>query len=266
MFSFWGFQIPGIVRLIFPNRARKASRCLLWAFYVTHKSFCGGPSQRVTQQVWKSILKIVKARVDFVKKWSLRARQLQADEDALHAGRPDYLSHVLKGKRLLLLREVMESAGCPGKGLVDDVSKGFRISGWMPAGNTDPKVRRPSMSLETLKVLSKGINSASLKKLTRRQDVELETVTWAETESELAAGWVWKAAADNSCVFIATRFGIRQGPKIRLIDDCTCCGLNGTTGLRERFDLHTIDKIGRFCLRAWFRCRPCISVWQDLRS
>ena len=186
---------------------------------------------------------LAKTRVDFVKKWSLRARQLQADEDALHAGMPDYLSHVLKGKRLLLLREMMESAGCPDKGLVDDISKGFRISGWMPAtGNTDPKVRRPSMSLETLKVLSKGINSASLKKLTRRQDAELETVTWTETESEIAAGWVWKAAADNSCVFIATRFGIRQGPKIRLIDDCTCCGLNGTTGLRERFDLHTIDK------------------------
>ena len=40
------------------------------------------------------------------------------------------------------------------------------------------------------------------------------------------------------------RFGIRQGGKVRLIDDCTISCLNLGVGLRERFELHTIDKLG----------------------
>ena len=39
------------------------------------------------------------------------------------------------------------------------------------------------------------------------------------------------------------RFGIVQNGKVRLIDDCTICCLNLTVGLRERFELHTIDKL-----------------------
>ena len=41
--------------------------------------------------------------------------------------------------------------------------------------------------------------------------------------------------------FVGKRIGIRQGPKIRVIDDCTCCGLNLTVGLHEKFKLHSVD-------------------------
>ena len=37
------------------------------------------------------------------------------------------------------------------------------------------------------------------------------------------------------------RFGIKQGAKVRVIDDCTCCGLNLTVGLHEKFRLHSVD-------------------------
>ena len=35
-----------------------------------------------------------------------------------------------------------------------------------------------------------------------------------------------------------------------MIDDCTINGLNGTIGLRERFDLHTIDKLSAMAVHA----------------
>ena len=38
-------------------------------------------------------------------------------------------------------------------------------------------------------------------------------------------------------------FGIRQGEKTRVIDDCTVCGLNLTVGTKEKFSLHTIDQL-----------------------
>ncbi|CAE7300217.1 kptA [Symbiodinium sp. KB8] len=47
------------------------------------------------------------------------------------------------------------------------------------------------------------------------------------------------------------RFGIVQGDKIRVIDDCTICGLNSTIGLQERFELHTIDKFASFVAHAF---------------
>lgn len=42
---------------------------------------------------------------------------------------------------------------------------------------------------------------------------------------------------------MAHRFGLKQGAKIRVIDNCSCCGLNGSVGLREKFKLHTVDQL-----------------------
>ena len=80
-------------------------------------------------------------RIDFVKKWSNRAKELQGAEDALHAEMPEYLAQVLQGKRLLLFKEMMAAAGCTDELLFRDIVSGFRISGWMPVtGNTTAKV------------------------------------------------------------------------------------------------------------------------------
>ena len=42
---------------------------------------------------------------------------------------------------------------------------------------------------------------------------------------------------------MARRFGIKQGQKTRVIDDCTVSGLNLTVGTREKFTLHSIDQM-----------------------
>ena len=41
----------------------------------------------------------------------------------------------------------------------------------------------------------------------------------------------------------ARRFGISQHGKIRVIDDCSCCGLNAAVGTVERFVVHAIDRM-----------------------
>ena len=196
---------------------------------------------------------LAKLRIDFVKKWTHRAKELQLDDNKLHNSLPPYLRQVLSGKRLLLLGEMMEEAKCPDISLVQDIRQGFRISGWMPlSGNSRPKVKRPAMSMDTLQILSKGLNKSVLDRLGNRQDPELESAAWQETRKELAAGWTWLANdADISGLLIALRFALRQGPtKIRLIDDCTINGLNNTIGLRECFELHTIDKLAAMAVRA----------------
>ena len=155
-----------------------------------------------------------------------------------------YAARVLQGKRLLLFGEILDSFDYPDKNLVRDMSRNFPLSGWMPKSNVFPAgTRPPSFSVATLKKLALGLNRATLKSLDQRQEEELERGAWQETLNRLSQGWLWEAneADINKCT-VAKRFGMHQGPKIRVIDDCSCCGLN-RSGLREKFRLHSVDQL-----------------------
>ena len=67
--------------------------------------------------------------------------------------------------------------------------------------------------------------------------------TWAETVEEENKGWIWfdETSDSDRCLFIGRRFGIHQSNKTRVIDDCSCCGLNWTVGLHEKCRLQSID-------------------------
>ena len=98
------------------------------------------------------------------------------------------------------------------------------------------------MSVSTLKKMSRAFNDSSVASLSKRQDDELEAATWSETESEITKGWVFLDESGSlEGKYVGKRFGIKQGQKIRVIDDCTCCGLNLTVGLHEKFKLHSVD-------------------------
>ena len=101
-------------------------------------------------------------------------------------------------------------------------------------------------------MLSAGLNRSTLEHLSSRQDPELESSAWAETQKEINAGWSWLANDhDTHGLLIALRFALRQGPaEIRLIDDCAINGFTGTIGLCERFEIHTIDKLSAMAVRA----------------
>ena len=165
---------------------------------------------------------LAKLRVEFVRKWSGRAKELEESERELHATFPPHLKQVLSGKRLLLFRELVEASRCPDTGLVDDICNGFKLSGWLPdSGNFSRRLKSPEYDLDCLKKISSGL-SAAVKNF--RQDAELESACWEETKKELEQGWVWVDSDPPD------RFGVQQGPKVRVIDDCSVGGLNKTIG------------------------------------
>ena len=85
---------------------------------------------------------------------------------------------------------------------------------------------------------------AALKSMEKRQDEELERGTWEETMSELEHGWIFEDTSGSLVgEVIAKRFGLRQGEKLRVIDDCSIAGLDFSVGLSEKFQLHTIDQL-----------------------
>ena len=188
---------------------------------------------------------LAKKRVDAVAHWTARAKALQPKEDELHKRSPEHLKSILSGKRLLLLRELMDAAGRDDPELVPEICRGFDLSGWQNvSGHFPPRVRRPEMSVETLRTLSAGLNQAVQDKMQRQQESELEAQTWAETEKELSAGWVWRDASDSwTDKVVGYRFGITQGAKVRVIDDVSICKLNSTVGLKEKYILRTVDEL-----------------------
>ena len=99
------------------------------------------------------------------------------------------------------------------------------------------------MALSTLKGLAKALNTATFRNMDVRQDSDLEAATWDETDEEVKKGWIWfdEGEHDGSQKFVGRRFGIKQSNKIRVIDDCSCCGQNWTVGLHEKFQLQSID-------------------------
>ena len=186
---------------------------------------------------------LAKKRAQFMKRWTERAKQLSAEEERLRAQMPEHVRQVVGRKRLVLMGEILEDLGYPDDKLVSDIAAGFRLSGYMTKSNVfRAKSKRPPLSMETLKKLGRSFNTKNFASLDKRQETELEEATWSETQTELEKGWIFlDKEGETDGKFVGKRFGIHQGSKIRVIDDCTCCGLNLTVGLHEKFKLHSVD-------------------------
>ena len=197
---------------------------------------------------------LAKKRVQYMKKWTARAKELAVQEQQLRDKMPEHVRDVVGQKRLLLMGEMLEELGYPDDKLTSDIASGFRLSGYMTKSNVfRARSKRPAMTMETLRKLGKSFNSKNLAALGKRQDPELEESTWKETQVELEKGWVFlDESNDTGGKFVGRRFGIKQGSKIRVIDDCTCCGLNLTVGLHEKFKLRCeflFEKLFLICTR-----------------
>ena len=186
---------------------------------------------------------LAKKRVEYLKKWTARAKETAAQEEELRKTMPDHVRQVLGPKRLVLFAEMLKELNYPDEKLVEDIAAGFRLSGYMTRSNVfRAKSKRPTMTVETLRKLGRTFNANSIESFSRRQEQELEEATWKETEAELTKGWIFlDKEGSTEGKYLGRRFGIKQGAKVRVIDDCTCCGLNLTVGLHEKFRLHSVD-------------------------
>ena len=199
------------------------------------------------------------SRIAFFKKWLNRAKELEADEARLRINLGDHVKQVLKGKRLLVFKEMLEELGFPDKHLVQDIISGFRLSGWMRDSQVFTSLPRPpKMTLATLLKSSLGLQHAVLRKVSEADDPEIQRATWEETQAECARQWIWEdTSEDMRDKIIAHRFGIRQNEKVRVIDNFKQCGLTDACGLPEKFTLHGVDYIAASLIRALVLQRGC---------
>ena len=185
-------------------------------------------------------------RATFFKKWLTRAMELKNDEAALHASMPKHLQKNLAGKKLLVLKEILTDLGYPDSEVVEDVIKGFSLTGWAPkTGVFHKSVRKPDFTVDQLMKMSPGLNAAVTKSLAGEGPSEHDEYVWRETLQEVERGWLVEAGHDPmEC--IAKRFPLPQKSKVRLIDDFTICGINATYGLTEKLRVQSVDELCAF--------------------
>ena len=106
--------------------------------------------------------------------------------------------------------------------------------------------RPPSLTVEALQSLSKGINERVKAKVMASSDAELAASTWSETQKELEEGWMEIDKDGGREAAWAMRFGLQQRDKVRVIDDFSIAGVNGTVGLHERLKILALTT-----LRCW---------------
>ena len=69
----------------------------------------------VANRDWPVTDLISRARIDFLTYWMKRAQELEHAEKTLHLSMPEYLQQVLRGKRILLMGEMLERLGFEDK-------------------------------------------------------------------------------------------------------------------------------------------------------
>ena len=187
---------------------------------------------------------IYKHRIEFVKFWTNRLRDLREKDGQFLGQAPKHLTKILQGKRLAFWQDMIDHYEYPDKELVKDVINGFPVTGWLPDSQVFPKdFKPPSMDVSTLQSVSRGINERVKSKVLASSASDLSAATWEVTERELHEGRVEIDNGDGKCAAWVMRFGLQQREKVRVNDDFSVAGVNHTTGSQEKLKILGIDDI-----------------------
>ena len=158
------------------------------------------------------------------------ATDLQAREDADHAGFAPYLQHILQGKRIRLFECLLQGLQYPDQSLPQDIRRGFQLTGWLPDTKTRPsKVIPPAMHRDEVWSHRIQNNSAVWALCKSSGDDSLDAALWQQTLEECRAGWAVLETGHTqapACCILGRRFAVKQGNKIRPIDDLSVSLVN----------------------------------------
>ena len=199
---------------------------------------------------------IALSRATFVKRWTERAIALEADEARLKSSMDHSVAKATTCKRILLFREILEELCYPDVGVVDELQQGVDLTGRVPVTGMLPGKFTPALlSDEALALRSSLTRARDENSACSSGDAEIDLGVWSQTQEEVAAGWLDGPISPGDVhpsEPISRRFGIRQGSKIRPIDDFSASGVNAAAAACEAPMLHTVDVLAAL-LSEWFQ-------------
>ena len=195
-------------------------------------------------------------QLSLLKKW---AKQSELDEKALHKGLAPDAEKILANKSLLVFEKVLSMISHRDTGLGKRMGVGFQLSGVLEPTNEFakriPKNKNPVSKVDLLKASSwsRHVIAATVGP---SGDDEMDQEIFRITQEEREKGWLKGPASVeyldqkfNASWLAARRFGVRQGDKVRPIDDFSAHGQNSTVVVDETIPLGGVDAI--LCLAKW---------------
>ncbi|CAE7041545.1 unnamed protein product [Symbiodinium sp. CCMP2592] len=175
----------------------------------------------------KDVATLGRERTEMLKKWLARAEELETAESQLKGSFSSHRRQVLCNKRLLLMKEMLDSVGHEDEDLISDLSNGFDLTGD--------------------EIVDQGVLAATEKELTK-----------GFIEGPVSASDI----PDDGTV--THRFGVIQGeteegPKVRPIDNYLSSLVNSVVSQSEQVPVHTIDVVAGM-LAMWLHLSPLKSL------
>jgi len=191
--------------------------------------------------------------------WYRAAREsLEKKETALHEALHPDVEVVVKSKNILLFKTMLEDIGYDDMGVVRILTDGLKIVGNLEAIGIWKKddSKGAKCSIEQVWANAKVSQETVLKtRPTKDEDLEQEVwnATMTEVEDKLLRGPYSRESLSDEVGALwvaARRFGIRQGQKVRPIDNFAEHLVNDAFGAREKVKLLSIDHVIAWA-RAW---------------
>eukprot|EP00435_Cladocopium_sp_Y103_P030693 s2267_g7.t1 len=213
---------------------------------------------------------VAKHRYERLNHYIRRAKEFHDDEQRLHQQMDESIRKVMDSKRLLLFKEMLKDAGVNDQTLFQEMHTGFKLVGdLMPSGQFQQQWKPAALGMEQLKQTSVWAQKAVVSSCKRvLEDPEIADAVWNEAIEQAAEGKAWVRGPFTAEVISLThgdnwipsrRFRVRQGGKIRAVDDFSPFLVNSTVTCHEQIDLEGIDTI---CASA--RCLDLRQAYKQL--
>ena len=191
--------------------------------------------------------KVKHRREDFLSRWEARAKVLTKDEEDLKQGMSTHRRRILGPKKLKVFREILQSIEYDDMEVVDEMVQGCSLVGEVPVTQVlDAKLKPARISVEQLGDMTEAANRAVLEKTQSCGDRETDETLWNKTLEEVQAGHLDPPIEVDQlppgCV-VNSRFPLRQGAKVRPIDNYSSSLVNDTVTVSEKPLLHNVDEI-----------------------
>ena len=158
-------------------------------------------------------LELAKERLRYMYKWNCRARELEADEEALKKAMDPTVRKAVKNKRILLFKEMLVDCGYPDLDVVSELQDGADLIGVVPETGMLPKCFKPALlSREGLEKRAELVRPRIAATASSSGDAEVDKQVWALPMDEVKQGWLrgpLRASDVPSGSPVSRRFGLR---------------------------------------------------------
>ena len=200
----------------------------------------------------KSSCNRVDSRLTAVKFWLKRAMELKCDESDFHNKLDPAVAGVLRGKRILLWKQMLESIGYEDMEVVNEFVSGTKLVGEAQSTGLWPKKFKPASLTESdLSTISTSQRSVLTYKSFEFMDEDTLNAVWNQTLDEVETGELsgpYDVEQVPQEYPLSKRFGIKQSSKVRCLDDFTQSSINACAQTCESPKPHTVDILCSMCL------------------